>query len=61
MNETMDYCKETGNRLRIECHFDDPADETNEEFVMQLPTFRSCLRVKAIESRRFAHFLSPYY
>ncbi|KAF9916920.1 hypothetical protein BGZ65_000071, partial [Modicella reniformis] len=40
------------------CKYDDPKNDENEELKIKLPTYRSCLHVKAIEVRRFAHFLS---
>ncbi|GJJ78923.1 hypothetical protein EMPS_11282 [Entomortierella parvispora] len=56
--ETEDTCKETHNRQKIECKYDDPINNENEELKVLLPTYRSCLHVKAVEARRFAHFLS---
>ncbi|KAG0370129.1 hypothetical protein BGX24_002125 [Mortierella sp. AD032] len=56
--KTEESCKDTHNRRRIECKFDDPKNDENEELKIRLPTYHSCLRVKAIEARRFAHFLS---
>ncbi|KAF9119709.1 hypothetical protein BGW39_011974 [Mortierella sp. 14UC] len=56
--KTEESCRDTHNRQRIECKFDDPKNDENEELKIRLPTYHSCLRVKAIEARRFAHFLS---
>ncbi|KAF8954975.1 hypothetical protein BGZ46_002782 [Entomortierella lignicola] len=56
--QTEESCKETHNRQRIECKYDDPKNDENEELKIRLPTYRSCLRVKAVEARRFAHFLT---
>ncbi|KAK3827586.1 MAG: hypothetical protein J3Q66DRAFT_2575 [Benniella sp.] len=56
--QTTEVCKETHNRQRIECKYDDPKNDENEELKIRLPTYRSCLRVRAVEARRFAHFFS---
>ncbi|KAI7818023.1 hypothetical protein BC939DRAFT_308153 [Gamsiella multidivaricata] len=56
--QTEESCKETHNRQRIDCKYDDPKNDENEELKIRLPTYRSCLRVKAAEARRFAHFFS---
>ncbi|KAF9283801.1 hypothetical protein BGZ68_005090 [Mortierella alpina] len=56
--QAEDTCKESHNRQRIECKFDDPKDDENEELKLRLPTYRSCPRVKAVEARKFAHFFS---
>ncbi|CAO3568266.1 unnamed protein product [Mortierella alpina] len=56
--QAEDTCKETHNRQRIECKFEDPKDDENEELKIRLPTYRSCPRVKAVEARKFAHFFS---
>ncbi|KAG0066821.1 hypothetical protein BGZ90_001248 [Linnemannia elongata] len=56
--KTEESCKDTHNRQRIECKYDDPKNDENEELKIRLPTYHSCLRVKAVEARRFAHFLS---
>ncbi|KAI8354915.1 hypothetical protein B0O80DRAFT_49487 [Mortierella sp. GBAus27b] len=56
--KTEESCRETHNRQRIECRYEDPKDEANEELKIRLPKYRSCLHVKAVEARRFAHFFS---
>ncbi|ORZ08049.1 hypothetical protein BCR41DRAFT_150433 [Lobosporangium transversale] len=56
--QTENVCKETHNRQRIECHYVDPRKEEDEDLKLKLPTYRSCLHVKAVEARKFAHFFS---
>ncbi|KAF9926093.1 hypothetical protein FBU30_004270 [Linnemannia zychae] len=56
-SKTEESCKATHNRQRIECKYDDPKNDENEELKIRLPTYHSCLRVKAVEARRFANFL----
>ncbi|KAI8597014.1 hypothetical protein EDD21DRAFT_230106 [Dissophora ornata] len=56
--QTEHFCKETHNRQRIECIYDDPKNDEDEELKVLLPSYRSCLHVKAVEARRFAHFFS---
>ncbi|KAF9205045.1 hypothetical protein BGZ59_000720 [Podila verticillata] len=56
--KTLEDCRETHNHQKINCKFDDPKNEEDEELKVLLPKYHSCARVKAVEARRYAHFLS---
>ncbi|KAF9276514.1 hypothetical protein BGZ74_003603 [Mortierella antarctica] len=56
--QTKVDCKETHNHQKINCKFEDPKNEEDEELKILLPKYHSCARVKAVEARRYAHFLS---
>ncbi|KAG0287960.1 hypothetical protein BGZ96_008195 [Linnemannia gamsii] len=49
---------DTHNHQRITCKYDDPKNDENEELKVLYPKYHSCQHVKAVEARRFAHFLS---
>ncbi|KAF9314923.1 hypothetical protein BG003_003691 [Podila horticola] len=56
--ETLNDCKETHNHQRISCKFEDPKNDEDEELKVLLPKYHSCARVKAVEARKYAHFLT---